>query len=130
MGYIRLSNLYPNLVNFRSNLLLKVLKSINCQLQITFQQDCFKQEVKHYVLRSINSIILSGFVFLPLWNKIMKLTNSNYRGILSIETLLRIVLRTIFSSLNKIVEEITEDHQCGFQVTDQLHIKYSRFVRY
>jgi hypothetical protein len=55
--------------------------------------------------------------------------NSNCRRILLIETLLKILLSTIFSRLTRIVEEITEDHECGFQETDQLLIKCSAFVK-
>jgi hypothetical protein len=39
-------------------LILKNLKGINCQVLIKFWQNWFKFNVKHHVLRAINSIII------------------------------------------------------------------------
>jgi hypothetical protein len=50
-------NYYLSLVLLRLRLLLKSWKGINCQVFIKLWKNLSKQEMKHYSLRSTNSLI-------------------------------------------------------------------------
>jgi hypothetical protein len=50
----------PGPSRLKLKLLLQSLKGINRQVMTKFRQNLFRQEVKHYCLRSINSFVLFG----------------------------------------------------------------------
>jgi hypothetical protein len=120
-------------VVLRLKFLLQSWKSINSQIVITFWQNWLKQEMKHYCLRSINSLILF---------RIRKNCLINGRSLLlyqftsgAMKLILIIImeyhwyqLHTIFSyillpRLSPYIDEIVD-------VTDQLLIRFSAFIRY
>jgi hypothetical protein len=55
---------------------------------------------------------------------------SNYRGISLLSTSYKILTNILLSRLIPYVDEIIGDHQCDFDVINQLLIKYFAFVRY
>jgi hypothetical protein len=72
--------LEPDPSPFEFEIAIGKLKGINCQVVIKFRQNCFKQEVAYYVLKSINicpemlklDIETTVTLLHPLVNKIWK----------------------------------------------------------
>jgi hypothetical protein len=94
----------------------------NCYCQIKFRQYWFKQEVKHYGLRSIKSFIIfeirkncliSGRSFLLY--QFTKRFCSNSSAISLLLTSYKILSNILHSRLSQYVDEIIGHHQCGFQ---------------
>jgi hypothetical protein len=54
---------------------------------------------------------------------------NNYHGISLLSTLYKILSNILLSKLGPYIGEIIGDPQCGFDVTDQLLIRLSAFVR-
>jgi hypothetical protein len=81
------------------------------------------QEVKHWGLRSINSVRgkeelfykWKEFIAVPVFKKGDK--TSNYRGISLLSTSYKIVFSNLPSKLSRYtcIDKIIGDHQCGFQ---------------
>jgi hypothetical protein len=55
---------------------------------------------------------------------------SNYRGISLSSTSYKILSNILLCRLTPYVDEIVRDNQCGFDVIDQLLIRYFAFVTY
>jgi hypothetical protein len=87
------------------------------------RQNWFKQKVKRYGLRSINSLILfrirkycliSGRS-LPVHKKGDTTDCNNYRGISLLSTSYKILSHILIRTLRPHTDKIIEDYQCGFR---------------
>jgi hypothetical protein len=116
--------LVPGPSPFEVEIATAKLKNYKSPCSDKFRQNWFQQEVKHYGLRSINSLILydvrkncliSGrsTLLYQFTRKAIKLT-SNYRGISLLSTSYKILSNIFLSRLGPYVDEIIGDHQCGF----------------
>jgi hypothetical protein len=80
-----------------------------------------------YFCNNKNCLISGWSLLLYQFTRMIKL--SNYCGI-SLSTSYKIVSIILLSRLSTYVNEIIGDHQCGFDVTNQLFIRFFAFVRY
>jgi hypothetical protein len=69
-------------------------------------------------------------IIVPVHKKGDKTDCNNYRGISLLPTTYKILSNILFSMLSPPIEEITGDHCVGFDITGQLLIRFSAFVRY
>jgi hypothetical protein len=67
-----------------------------------------------------------AYIIVPIYKKSDKTNYSNYNGISPLSTSYKILSNIVLSWLSPYINEITEDHQRGFQ----LLIRYFAFVRY
>jgi hypothetical protein len=114
-------------------LLLWSWKNINRQVPFKILWTCFKHAIKHYVLRSINSLILFGIRKNCLSSErnllLQQFTSSQIKlPVVIIKEYhchqLHKILSNIFPRLSPHIDEINGDHQCGFNATDQLLIRF------
>ena len=69
-------------------------------------------------------------IIITVYKKGDKTDCSNYRGISLLSTAHKILSNILLSRLTPYAEEITGDHQCGFDTTGQLLSIYSAFIKY
>jgi sorting nexin-29 len=69
-------------------------------------------------------------IIVPIHKKSDKANCNNYRGRSLLSTSYNILSNILLSRLSPYVDEIIGDHQCGFDVIDQLLIRFSAFIRY
>jgi hypothetical protein len=96
-----------------------------------------QQEVKHCHLKFINSssLFATGRKCLIAGRRLLLLSvpkegDKTNCGISLLLTSYRIVSNILLSRLGLYIDEIIGDDQCGFDITDQLLIRISAFVRY
>jgi hypothetical protein len=69
-------------------------------------------------------------IIIPIYKKGDKTYCSNYRGVSLLSSTYNILSNILLSRLTPNAGEISGDHQCGFDITCQLLIIYSAFVKY
>jgi hypothetical protein len=69
-------------------------------------------------------------IIVPVNEKGDKTDCNKYRGISLLSTLYKMLSNILHSWLSPYIDEITVDRQCGFDVTVQLLIRLSAFIRY
>jgi hypothetical protein len=118
----------PDPSHFEIKITIAKLKYINHQVVIKFQKSWFKQEVKHYCMRSINSLVLFGIrkncmisrrslLLYQFTKRVIKLTAMN-----SIQNFL-FILHSRLSAYDGIIS-------VGFDLADQILIRFSARRQY
>jgi hypothetical protein len=69
-------------------------------------------------------------IIVPIHKKGDKTDCNNYHGISLLSTSYKILSDILLPRLSPYMYELIRDHQCGFNVTDQLLVRFSAFVRY